>query len=280
MGCNCCKMLNSYMFKPQEPPTNGYVNEAHIYEHDRSTSPTIKISELMNEGYNIIERDRFTGPHDLYNAPEKINAKTDEADATEPTSLPSYTIINENFVDDVKDRDDSSSQSNDNLQSTSSHTSSQHRLDKPDEHTANSDEPECIQHELSGSMQENTSLTESAILEVKSSYLNLVPSNDNGTVIQFNGPAKVVNYVQDSNNDPSDEVNHGPSSPSDDHVTIERSRFPSLVDIMIERSVARGSKKGIIVTNGIYLDDDLDPDVAEALAALAAAIAGEECEDY
>ncbi|KAG8591647.1 hypothetical protein GDO81_000255 [Engystomops pustulosus] len=251
------------MFKPQEPPTNGYVNEAHSYDHDRSKSPTIKISELMNEGCNVIERDRFSGSHDLYNPPEKINVKTDEADSTGPTSSSSYATLNENLIGDVKEADDHSYQSHDNEQLT--HTSSQQKLRIPNGHTTNSDEPECIQHELSGSIPENISLTESAILEVKSSNLNL----------EFDGVTTEKNYANDSNKDPPDKADIGSNSPSDDHGSIQRSRFPSLVDLMIERSVSRGSKK-LVVTNGEFLDDDLDPDVAEALAALAAAIAGEE----
>ncbi|XP_040274935.1 uncharacterized protein LOC120990283 [Bufo bufo] len=277
MGCNCCRMLNSYMFKPQEQPTNGYVNEAHSYDHDRSMSPTIKISELMSEGYNIIERDRFTGSHDLYNGPEKINARTDEADSTEPYSFSSYAILNGNFIGDDKEQDAHSSQSHDNLQSTP--TSSQDRLDTSNDHRTNSDEPECIQHELSGSMQENISLTESAILEVQSCNLHLESSNDIGNITQFISLPKEAHHVHDSNKDPSYTAAHGSRSPSDDHVFIDRSRPPSLVHLIIERSAARGSKKGILVTNGPYLEEDMDPDVAEALAALAAAIAGEEYED-
>ncbi|XP_069600721.1 uncharacterized protein C4orf19 homolog isoform X1 [Ranitomeya imitator] len=275
MGCNCCRMLNSYMFKPHEIPSNGHVNEARSYEHDRSKSPTIKISELMNEGYNIIERDRFTDSHDLYNPPEKINAKTDDADSTEPSFSP-YEALNENFIEDVKEQDNYSSQSTDN-NLTSTHLSSQHI---PNDHTANSDEPECMQHELSGSILENISLTESAILEVKTSDLNLESSTDIGKVIQFDSLPKEANYVQDPNKDPPDKADPGSSSQSNEHVPIERSRFPSLIDLMIERSAARGSSKRKVVTNGAILEEDMDPDVAEALAALAAAIAGEEYEDY
>ncbi|XP_069832591.1 uncharacterized protein C4orf19 homolog [Dendropsophus ebraccatus] len=278
MGCNCCRMLNSYMFKPQELPTNGYVNEAHSYEHDRSKSPTIKISELMNEGYNIIERDRFTGSHNLYNASEKINVKADEAGSTVPASFSLYAVSNENFIGDVKEQDDQSFQSDDNLHSTP--TSSQRKLEIPNDHTKNTDEPECIQHELSASMQENISLTESAILEVKSSNLNLEYSNEIGDITQFNGLPKEANHVHDSSKNPHGNTDHGSCSPSGDHVFIQRSRPPSLVDLMIERNASRGSKKGTIVIDGVFLEDDMDPDVAEALAALAAAIAGEEYEDY
>ncbi|KAM4050685.1 PDCD10 and GCKIII kinases-associated protein 1 [Anomaloglossus baeobatrachus] len=273
MGCNCCRMLNSYMFKPQELQTNGHVNEAHSYEHDRSKSPTIKISELMNEGYNIIERDRFTSSQDLYNPPEKINAKTDDAHSMEP-SLSPYAAFNENFIDDIKEQDGQSPQSTEKLSPT--HPSSKRILN---DQTANSDEPECMQHELSGSIQENVSLTESAILEVKSSNLTLVSSNDMEIVIQLTGHPNEENYIQDSSKDPPDRDYPEDSSQSNEHVLIERSRFPSLIDLMIERSVARDSKKCKVVTNLAILDDDMDPDVAEALAALAAAIAGEEYED-
>ncbi|XP_056412349.1 uncharacterized protein C4orf19 homolog [Hyla sarda] len=278
MGCNCCRMLNSYMFKPQELPTNGYVNEAHNYEHDRTMSPTIKISELMNEGYNIIERDRFTGSHNFYNASEKINAKDDEADSTGQASFSSYAVSNENFIGDVKEQDGHVSQSNDNLHSTP--TSSHQNLETPEGHTTNSDEPECIQHELSGSMQENISLTESAILEVKNSNLNLESYNDIGNTTQFNGLLKEENVEQYPNIDLQDNADCGSCPPLDDHDLIQRSRPPSLVDVMIERNIARGSKKGIIAIDEEVLEDDMDPDVAEALAALAAAIAGEDYEDY
>ncbi|XP_075045199.1 PDCD10 and GCKIII kinases-associated protein 1 isoform X2 [Mixophyes fleayi] len=277
MGCNCCRMLNSYMFKPQEPQTNGYVNEAHSYEHDRSKSPTVKISELRNEGHNVFQQDMFTGSHDLYNVPEKINDKTDEADLREPTSISSNAVLNINFTGEVK-HDGHSFQPNDSVQTKS--PSHQHGLHQNSNLKQNSDEPECIQHELCESIQENTSsLTESAIVEVISAKLKLEPSNRLSNSSDFNGLPGEENWAEDANTDPPDKSNHGSSTSLADKVPKGKSREPSLVALMIERNSARNSKKSVIITNGFQPEDDLDPDVAEALAALAAAIAGEEFED-
>ncbi|XP_068127955.1 uncharacterized protein C4orf19 homolog [Hyperolius riggenbachi] len=272
MGCNCCRMLNSYMFKPQELHTNGYVNEAHSYEHDRSKSPTIKISELMNEGHNVIERDKFTGSQVLYGEPEKINAKYDEADSSNPATVSSYAILNINFVDESKEQDGHSSHSGDNFQSKIP----PHGSEQDGDLNQNSDEPECIQHELCGSIQGNNSLTESAILEVGGSTLTLnIPDS-----LSYTSDLNELPTKQDCE-DPylPDTSNHDYVLSNAGTVPITSSGIPTQVSASFERSSLRDSKKASTITNGIHLEDDLDPDVAEALAALAAAIAGEDYED-
>nr|XP_056711914.1 uncharacterized protein C4orf19 homolog [Euleptes europaea] len=35
MGCRCCKMIQSYIFDPQEVQTSGYINEINNYKSDR-----------------------------------------------------------------------------------------------------------------------------------------------------------------------------------------------------------------------------------------------------
>ncbi|XP_063807161.1 uncharacterized protein LOC134995305 isoform X2 [Pseudophryne corroboree] len=274
MGCNCCRMLNSYMFKPQEPQTNGYVNEAHSLEHDHSTSPTIKISELKNEGHGVTEQDRFSGSPDIYNVPEKNNAKPDNVDSREPVSFSSNAFLNINFTGDIK-QVDHPSRSNTDLQTKS--PSHQHDMDQHSNLKRNSDEPECIQHELCEPMEENNSLTESAILEAASSQLTLQTSNPSMSSV-LNGPGK-KNWLLDANTEPPDKNNLGSSSSLAEEATSGSSGEPSLVALMIKRTIARNSNKGLVGAHGVHLEDDMDPDVAEALAALAAAIAGEELED-
>ncbi|XP_077333783.1 PDCD10 and GCKIII kinases-associated protein 1 [Lithobates pipiens] len=274
MGCNCCRMLNSYMFKPQEPHTNGYVNEAHNYEHDRSKSPTIKISELINDGHNVI--DRFTGSQDLYSVSEKINAKN-EVDSSNPVTVSSYMVLNINFAGEVKEQDAHYSQSDDNLQTKTS----THSLEQNVDLSHNSDEPECMQHELCGSIQETISFTESVTLESERSKLTLNSPNSISNCSGLNELPESENFVQSADTNPPNKVSHDYSSSTEDTkdtVYAMRSNEPFLISQMIERSSARGSKKDSIIVNGIHTEDDLDPDVAEALAALAAAIAGEEFE--
>ncbi|XP_072262445.1 uncharacterized protein [Pyxicephalus adspersus] len=268
MGCNCCRMLNRYMFKPQEPHTNGYVNEAHNNEQERSKSPTIKISELMNEGPIII--DRFTGSQDLYNVSEKINAKNDESDSSNPVTVSSYSILNNNFTGEIKEQDAHYSQSADKTQTST------HSLEGNADLIHNSDEPECIQHELYGSIQENNSFTESVTPEVERRSFTFESPNSISNFSDLNELYKSEDFVQGAYACPPDKCSQDLNSSTVDTV---RSKEPSLISLVIERNSARGSKKGSIVANGIYAEDDLDPDVAEALAALAAAIAGEDFEE-
>ncbi|KAM5192951.1 PDCD10 and GCKIII kinases-associated protein 1 isoform 2-T2 [Mantella aurantiaca] len=271
MGCNCCRMLNSYMFKPQEPHTNGYVNEAHSYENDRSKSPTIKISELMNEGQNII--DRFTGSQDLYSVSEKIIAKNDEVDSSDAVTVSSYMVLNINFAGEIKEQDAHTSQFNDNLQTKTS----THSLEQNVDLSHNSHEKECIQYELCESDQETNSYTESATLETQRSMLTLDSINSISNSSGLNEFPESEDFAQGSY--PPEKCSHDFSSPTTDIVSNIRSKEPSLISLIIERNSARASKKGSVITNGIQSEDDLDPEVAEALAALAAAIAGEEYED-
>lgn len=262
------------MFKPQEPHTNGYVNEAHNYERDRTKSPTIKISELINDGHNVI--DRFTGSQDLYSVSEKINAKN-EVDSSSPVTVSSYMVLNINFAGEVKEQDAHYSQSDDNLQTKTS----THSLEQNVDFSLNSDEPECIQHELSGPVQENISFTESVTLESERSKLTLNSPNSISNCLGLNELPESENFVQSADAYPPNKVSHDYSSSTEDTedtVYTMRSNEPFLISQMIERSSARGSKKDSIIANGIHTEDDLDPDVAEALAALAAAIAGEEFE--
>ncbi|XP_018416767.1 PREDICTED: uncharacterized protein LOC108790905 [Nanorana parkeri] len=273
MGCSCCKILNSYMFKPQEPHTNGYVNEAHNYEHDRSKSPTIKISELMKEGHNVI--DRFTGSQDLYSVSEKINGKNDEVDSGDPVTVSSYAVLNINFSGEIKEQDAHYSQSDDNWPTKTSTQSLQQNVDL----SHNSDEPECIQHELCGSVQENNSFTESVTLEAERSGLTLDSSNSISNSSDVNELPESEGFEHDAGAYSSDNDRHDSNPSTVDTDSTMRSKEPSLISLMIERSSARGSKKDAIITNGIDTEDDLDPDIAEALAALADAIAGEDFED-
>lgn len=262
------------MFKPQEPHTNGYVNEGHNYEHDRSKSPTIKISELINDGHNVI--DRFTGSQDLYSVSEKINAKN-EVDSSSPITVSSYMVLNINFAGEVKEQDAHYSQSDDNLETKTS----THSLEQNVDLSHKSDEPECNQHALCRSVQETISFTESVTLESERSKLTLHSPNSISNCSDLNELPESKNVVQGADAYPPNEVRHDYSSSTEDTedtFSTMRSNEPFLISQMIERRSARGSKKDSIVANGIHTEDDLDPDVAEALAALAAAIAGEEFE--
>lgn len=255
------------MFKPQEPYTNGYVNEAHHYENDHSKSPTIKITELMNEGHSIL--DKFTGSQDLYCVSEKINGKYDDVESSAPVTVSSHAALNINSAEEIKEQDGHYSQSDDNLQTKTSSHSLQQNVDL----SHNSDEPECIQHELSRSLQDANSFTESVTLKAQRSTLSLDSTNSIGNSSDLNELHESEDFVQRAANMGS--YDSGLSTL--DTVSTIRSEEPPETSLTIE-SKTRGSKKGLIITNGIHKEDDLDPDVAEALAALAAAIAGEEYE--
>ncbi|KAM9330380.1 uncharacterized protein PAF06_012738 [Gastrophryne carolinensis] len=269
MGCNCCRMLNREMFKPHELQTNGYINEGHVYEHDHSKSPTIKISDRINVGQNIIEQDGFTGLQDPYNVPQKIIARNDETDSSDPTTVSSYAILNSNFVGDTEDQNSRSSPF-DNLEKKTN------TLEETIDFNKVSDEPECIQHELCNSIQEN-SLTESAIMEVGGSNLILDPPRSISNSCDLNELPKNKDFELQMNMHIPDKSSH--DSIESTACTAPRSKEAALIALMIERSTARGSKKSSGITSVIQQEDAMDPDVAEALEALAAAIAGEEFED-
>ncbi|XP_075424119.1 PDCD10 and GCKIII kinases-associated protein 1 isoform X1 [Ascaphus truei] len=287
MGCNCCRILSSCMFNPEEPQSNGYVNEAHSYtlsEHDISKSQTIKISERKNEDLKIIDHDRVTGSQDAYNVTEKTKVKNGEADSKGPTVYASpYPILHFNLNGEIKENTRSSREFDypsigNRLQSKN--PPYQHGFDQDTNIELPSEEPECIQHEAT---QENNSLTESAMLDVQNDDLTF-EHFDCTRNSYFSTVYSDHRYLQKSGGEPPQGyINEHRSSVSLTHSGPSMTpNEPSVVALMLLRNSTEGMKRNSTkkhFSKEIYPDDVVDADVAEALAALEAAIAGEMFED-
>ncbi|KAE8629355.1 hypothetical protein XENTR_v10000454 [Xenopus tropicalis] len=251
MGCNCCRLCHSYAIETDGVQGNGYVNEALSCPpsvKDWSRTQTITITDLLNEEQKKLERDRLSGLQDPHAGEEKNNEKNYEIDP------PTYIL-------------DLNSHGENNYYSSPTDTPRQQDNDIK----RISEEPECFQHQFINSAQKTSSLTESAILDVLNDDLLLKHSDH-----KSGSPTSNQEHAQKSHG-------HPPEVPVSDHksVTVLMCEEPivkdksSLVALMLARNSLRGTSGSTVHPQ----NEDLDPDVAEALAALAAALAGEYFED-
>ncbi|XP_045038575.2 uncharacterized protein C4orf19 homolog [Desmodus rotundus] len=74
MGCRCCKMIHSYLFDPVQVPSPGYVNEVNSCKFDeedtvklkgkQSSEVQVHKNDLQGEGLRrTVSRSRTAGPH-------------------------------------------------------------------------------------------------------------------------------------------------------------------------------------------------------------------------
>ncbi|KAM4709886.1 PDCD10 and GCKIII kinases-associated protein 1 [Discoglossus pictus] len=253
MGCNCCRMVKSSTFEPEETQSNGYVNEGHSYtssELDCSKTQTIKISDLHDD-LRRIEHDRFSGSQDFYNDSEKDNVKADEMASNAINTYTSpYPVLHFNINGEISHNIDNPRELPYPMNGNGTWSSEDTILKLAAE------QPECVQQEFyeANEVTQENSLTESAILDIQ---------NGNVTLEQYGCI--------------SEKDNHGLHSLTSNKEPYTRAT-ENLVAQMIQRNSLRDMKRQ---SQDKYFigDDEVDADVAEALAALAAAIAGEDFED-
>ncbi|XP_069487926.1 uncharacterized protein [Ambystoma mexicanum] len=138
--------------------------------------------------------------------------------------------------------------------------------------TCASEEPESLQDEICQSVEGNSSLTESAILDIR-----------NDTVSQRHTPYLNDCYESDSLKSDNMVVTNGETK-SNGGRWGSLDFTDSIVDYVatsqpLHFATHFGGQAALCPRSEEMDDEDIDPDVAEALAALAAATAGEDYED-
>ncbi|CAH2299996.1 Hypothetical predicted protein [Pelobates cultripes] len=267
MGSICCRMLQRRMLESEGTQSNGYVNEAHSYtEHDQSISQTVKISELKNEDFRITEQESQTDSQDVYNTTEKTKTDITDDTVSKLSSTPASTYLTLNLYPIGEEIIEQNSKTESDSTLLSNNSSG---FDQDSNFKRNSEELESAQDEFYDCTSENNSLTESAIHNVSikhgddmMDFISVAPASDD------------QGHILNSDDYLSNHLFREPSVRSDDSSIVAQLIIKHSI-----RCMKRGSTNKHIRDGSQAEDDDMDPDVAEALAALAAAIAGEEFEE-
>uniref|UniRef100_A0A8C0JE73 Chromosome 4 open reading frame 19 n=1 Tax=Chelonoidis abingdonii TaxID=106734 RepID=A0A8C0JE73_CHEAB len=265
MGCRCCKMIQSYFFDPDDVQSSRYPNEVNSYKPDKQDS------------------NKFKGDQNSETPVHKNELQNDELKRTE----------NKNKLNSTKE------------------AFWNHRgtaLDK--EGLGNcvenqSAKPECSIDENSPSAGENSSLTESAILETQNDAIQL-PDLDylsrGSQTRNYHAPEKDSfsdNYTHSDQNAEYIVINKGegpslslPLHMKENYDSVEEALKTESVNVCVKEDMPDSiASEGLITEareekhinhkeiNGKIEEEEEDAEVAEALAALEAATAGEDYEE-
>ncbi|XP_078534482.1 uncharacterized protein LOC144821377 [Lissotriton helveticus] len=289
MGCRCCRMIQCYAFEVEGPP-NGNINEGNKNsEHNNhiqnpKQQPQVHQPQPNSEGLKNLDITKIhLGFHDANGnadggGTEKWDSKGNGVLCT------SYGNVNTGLFKEFSEEGHTVVLDLGREFHITSGISQESLLGKqPDletytNRTLVSDEPESLQDEICQSIEGNSSLTESAILDIR-----------NDTVSQQN-----THYLNDCYE--TDSVKSGNMALSTGHNNSRGTSLESIesVDPKVDFRALDQSFHPVNWLVGIDMiegptetykrreaaeDEDIDPDVAEALAALAAATAGEDEEE-
>ncbi|XP_067407677.1 uncharacterized protein C4orf19 homolog [Emydura macquarii macquarii] len=211
MGCRCCKMIQSYIFDPEEVQSPRHINEVNNYKPDKQDSNKFKghqnsetlvhKNERQNDELKRTENKnrlnstteafwnhRRTALHEegLGNCVEKsdnaINGVNSHS-GTQPIPNPSANRIKETTTHGNSSQSASSSLANStrdlytNGLSQPNESGKESDPEEGDHKKPASEEPESSLDENSQSAEENLSLTESAILETQNDAIQLPDMN-------------------------------------------------------------------------------------------------------
>ncbi|XP_053560041.1 uncharacterized protein LOC128650252 isoform X2 [Bombina bombina] len=271
MGCNCCRMLQSSTIHSDEPHSNGYdgyINEGHSYtqsEYEDYKSQTV--NELNSKNLKKIDHEIFTHSQDETIISEKKNETPSKALTTDSSPYP-----NLKFNTNVEVKNYSSETDNPYIDNSSQSLSSatENVFNEEPGLKLTSEELECLK-------KEKNCLTEKTMLKrqnetydsINNSDISIVHTDNQQQVEKANGllPGGLSNHRLDSL-----------ITSADACVTRNESLVARIILRNSSRDRKRQSRNKHLIADG-HAEDDIDADVAEALAALAAAIAGEDFED-
>ncbi|XP_057263597.1 uncharacterized protein C4orf19 homolog isoform X1 [Pezoporus wallicus] len=316
MGCRCCKMIQSYIFDPEEVQSPGCVHEVSSYKHNEQGSNKSKENSEIQEHKNELQKDELNGTENksqinsrketLWNHGGndfqeegllKCVAKLDVAVNGGTSCAGVHPVLNPN-TNPVKEasEQETSSQSEASSASRDFYTGSNRSGQELDlevgwQRKATCNEPNSIQDENSQSAEDIIFLKGSAILETQNNAIQLPDINYPQTRNYVEKDSFLVNYAH------SDQ-NTGPSAVQDQDLCVtppppmkESSIGPFKTD---SRSLSAGIMGGITAvavtrvaqepTHPNHKDingemEEEDAEVAAALAALEAATAGEDLHD-
>ncbi|KFV04020.1 Uncharacterized protein C4orf19, partial [Tauraco erythrolophus] len=306
MGCRCCKMIQSYIFDPEEVQSPGCIHEVNSYKHNEqgNNKSTFKENSDIQEHKNEPQKDELNSTEDknqVNSAREtlwnhrgndfqedglvKCVAKLDVAVNGGSSCAGVHPILNPS-TNPVKEASE---------QGTSSLSPESSSASNRDFHTKSNSEPNSIPDGNSPSAEDSIFVKESAILETQNNAIQLpdidYPQNGNQTRNYVERESFSVDRAHsDQNAAPSliqdQDLCVTPPSP-----TKESSIEPFKTD---STSLSEGSPSGITAVavtkvaqapthpnhKGINGEiEEEDAEVAAALAALEAATAGEDSDD-
>lgn len=334
MGCRCCKMIQSYIFDPEEVQSPRHTNEINSYKPDKQDSNISKgnqnsgtlvhKNELQNEVLKRTEnKNRINNTKEAFwnhgrtalheEGIGNCVEKSDNAHNGVNSCSSTYPIPNPN-INQVKE----TSTHENNSQSASSLANRTgdlytNGLSQPSESgkerdpetgshkKPDSEEAESSLDEYSPSTGENNSLTESAILDTQNDAIQL-PDTDHHQTINYNALEKDSfsdNYTHSDQNAESIVINKGedpgPSLPlhmKENYDSLDKVLKTECINVHVKEDMPDGiASKGLIkeeevkhtnhkdINGKIEEEEEEDADVAEALAALEAATAGEDYEE-
>lgn len=293
MGCRCCRMIQWYGFEVEGPP-NGNINEGNNHKHSEHSNhiqnpKQQQVHQLQPHSEGLKNLDNTKGHLGFHDAKRNADGEGTETWDSKGNgvlcSSSSYMHGNVNnglikefseeghtvVLDLGREFDITSGISQESL------LGKEPDLESYTNRTLVSDEPESLQDEICQSIEGNSSLTESAILDIR-----------NDTVSQPN-----THYLNDCYE--TDSVKSGNMALSTGRNKSGGNSLESIesMDPKVDFPALDQSFQGVNWLGGIAIEgptetytrreateeEDIDPDVAEALAALAAATAGEDEEE-
>ncbi|XP_069058222.1 uncharacterized protein [Pleurodeles waltl] len=293
MGCRCCRMIQCYVFEAEGPPIDEGNNHKHSEQgnHIQSTKeqPQVQFQSHSESLKNVDINNGYLDFHDCHDA--KSNAECEGTNKWDSkgngvlysSSYYKHVNVNKGLTKGFSEEGHTVVPDLGREFCITSGISQERLLGKEPElesytnRTLVSDEPESLQDEICQSIEGNSSLTESAILDIR-----------NDTILQRNTHYLNDCYETDSVKSGNMALSTGQNKSGgnslesiesiDSHVdfrALDQSFHPAnwLRGTEIEGQTETYTRREAAE------HEDIDPDVAEALAALAAATAGEDEEE-
>ncbi|XP_014726497.1 PREDICTED: uncharacterized protein C4orf19 homolog isoform X3 [Sturnus vulgaris] len=293
MGCRCCKMIQSYIFDPEEGQSSGCIHEVNSYKHKEQGSNKSKFKENSEneEPKNELQKDE--------DGPVKCAAKLDVA-VNGGNSCAQHSMLNPNTspVKETSEKGNSSQSEASSASNRDFYTKSNRSGQEPDLETgsqskAASNVPNSIPD--SQSAEDSIFLKGNSILETENNAIRLpdidYPQNGHQTGNYVEKDSFSVNCAHSDQNTGASAIQQ-----QDLHVipplpAKESSIEPLKTDSASLSESFTGGITAVAVTkvaqapphtnhkdvNGGIEEEDAE--VAAALAALDAATAGEDLED-
>ncbi|KAM4780517.1 PDCD10 and GCKIII kinases-associated protein 1 isoform 1-T1 [Cyanocitta cristata] len=318
MGCKCCKMIQSYIFDPEEVQSSGCIHEANSYKHNEQGSNKSKFKENSEneEPKNELQKDEVNKTENPVNSATetlwnhrgndsqedglvKCAAKFDVA-VNGGNSCAEHSMLNPNTnraketsEKGISSQSEASSASNRDFYTKSNRSGQEIDLETGSHTKAASNVPNSIPD--SWSAEDSIFLKGNSILETENNAIRLpdidYPLNGNQTGNCVEKDSFSVNCAHsDQNNGASAIQDQGlcvtpPLSVKESSIESFKTDSESLSEMLTGGITAVAvTKVTQAPTHTNHKDfnggiEEEDAEVAAALAALEAATAGEDLED-
>ncbi|KFQ16055.1 Uncharacterized protein C4orf19, partial [Leptosomus discolor] len=317
MGCRCCKMIQSYIFDPEEVQSPGCIHEVNSYKHHEQGSNKSKFKENseIQEHKNELQKDELnrtenknqvnTTKETLWNhggddfqedglvkcvAKPGVAVNGGNSCAGVHSMLnPSTNPVKEASEQGTSSQSEASSASNRDFYTKPNESGQEIDLEAGRQRKAACNKPSSIQDENSQSAEDSIFLKGSAILETQNNALNLpdtdYPPNSNQTRNYVENDSFSVNCAHSDQTTGPSAIQDAPSPMKESSIQPFKTDSTSLSEGITGGITAVAvTKVAQAPTHPNHKDinaeiEEEDAEVAAALAALEAATAGEDLED-